>query len=95
MCYCSIMLLSIFCTFIAKERAIQTGRIVPLELLEESLESVPQSVHELSAYVEYHVELRNISGAADIELVTPHQTWQSFTEQWIQYVFKFCVMLLL
>jgi hypothetical protein len=49
---------------------------------------VPRSVEELSALVDYHVELKNITGADDIELVTPNATWQSFTQQWIQYVFR-------
>lgn len=65
---------------------MQTRRIVPRALLEESLDSVPRSVAELSVLVDYHVELKNITGADDIELVTPNETWQSFTQQWIQYV---------
>jgi predicted kinase len=67
-----------------KERAIHTKRIVPRELLEEALEQVPRSVRELSPLVDYHVELRNETGAADIELVTPGVTWVSFTSQWAQ-----------
>ena len=63
---------------------MHTGRIVPRKLLEESLDSVPNSVKELSKFVDYHVELNNVSGAPDIELITSNETWETFTQQWIQ-----------
>ena len=42
------------------------------------------SVKELSKFVDYHVELNNVSGAPDIELITSNETWETFTQQWIQ-----------
>lgn len=50
----------------------------------EAIEQVPQSVQELAPLVDYHVELRNVTGAPDIELVTPGESWATFTSQWAQ-----------
>lgn len=71
-----------------QERAIHTGRIVPRRLLEEALEQVPRSVKELGPLVDYHVEVRNAPDSPDVELVTPGETWESFTSRWTQYVFE-------
>lgn len=69
-----------------QERAIQTGRIVPRQLLEDTLEEVPKSVERLVRLVDYHIELHNAPHAPDIIPVTPHESWDSFMSQWIQYV---------
>lgn len=71
------------CFSFVQERAIETGRIVPRELLLETLEQVPRSVAELAPLVDYHVELRNAPGA-DIALVTPGENWEKFTSNWAQ-----------
>lgn len=70
-----------------QERALQTGRIVPRALLAETIDEVPRSVRELAPLVDYHVELMNDAAAPDIEIVTPGETWETFTANWIQYVF--------
>ena len=57
---------------------------MPHDLLVETLEQVPRSVKALAPLADYNAEFRNVSGAADIDLVTPGETWQSFTAQWIQ-----------
>lgn len=47
-----------------RERAKETGRIVPREVLEKSVEQVPKSVHILKKYVEFFLEVDN-SGKDD------------------------------
>jgi len=69
-----------------KQRALETGRIVPHDLIVESIEQVPKSVAELAPLVDYHIELRNDPKTHDIEIVTPGETWENFTSQWVQYV---------
>ena len=53
-------------------------------MLIEALEQVPKSVQQLAPLVDYHVEVRNVPNAIDIELITPGETWESFQKQWIQ-----------
>jgi hypothetical protein len=62
---------------------MHTGRIVPRELLVETLEQVPRSVSELAPLVDYLVEIRNVPGE-DLELITPNESWETFTSQWTQ-----------
>lgn len=69
-----------------QQRALETGRIVPRELIIETIEQVPKSVAELRPLVDYHIELRNDPKTPDIEIVTPGETWEHFTSQWVQYV---------
>lgn len=71
-------------SFIHQERALETGRVVPRETLEIALEQVPRSVKILAPMVTYFCELNNAPGAADIELVTPGETWESFERRWHQ-----------
>ena len=67
-----------------QERALHTGRIVPRELLDKTIEQVPRSVAELAPLVDYHIELMNDPSSPDIEIVTPGETWETFTSHWIQ-----------
>jgi predicted kinase len=67
-----------------QQRALETGRVVPLETLEIALDQVPRSVKILAPMVTYFCELHNAPGAADIELVTPGETWESFESRWHQ-----------
>jgi hypothetical protein len=60
-----------------------TGRVVPEELLEETLRTVPASVKILAPYVDYHVELSNAANE-EIKLVTEGETWDHFTSKWLQ-----------
>jgi len=63
---------------------MHTGRIVPRELLNKTLEKVPKSVEILSPLVDYYAELYNPTGG-DIELVKPEgETWENFQSQWTQ-----------
>jgi hypothetical protein len=66
-----------------------TGRVVPQKLLAEAIEQVPRSVAELAPLVDYHVEIRNAPNQPDVQLVTPGETWESFTATWVQYVLRF------
>jgi len=88
-------LLILFTLFSTQERALQTGRIVPRELLLATIDEVPRSVSELAPLVDYHVELMNDPSKEDIEIVTPGETWETFTAHWIQYVASLLDLLLL
>jgi hypothetical protein len=60
-----------------------TGRVVPRELLERTLEVVPKSVARLAPMVDFCVEIDN-SGSGDVSLVTEGMTWESFRHRWDQ-----------
>lgn len=68
----------------AEERAKTTGRVIPRELLLETLQQVPYSVKRLSPLVDYHAEINNPPDTDDVELKTPGETWESFRKQWLQ-----------
>ena len=59
---------------------------MPRDLIVETIEQVPKSVAELAPLVDYHIELLNDPKTPDIEIVTPGETWENFTAQWVQYV---------
>ena len=66
----------------AEERAKETGRVVPRELLETALDQVPRSVEKLAPLVDYYAELNN---ADEVELVKPEgSTWEDFRDVWNQ-----------
>jgi hypothetical protein len=67
-----------------QQRAKETGRVVPMDLLEQALEQVPRSVKLLAPLVDYCAELLNAPNAKDIELVTEGETWETFYSQWVQ-----------
>jgi len=67
----------------SKDRALATGRIVPLETLEMAIEQVPRSVKILGPLVDYFCELNNAPGKP-IELTTEGETWESFEGKWAQ-----------
>jgi hypothetical protein len=68
----------------ARERSIITGRVVPHETLEKSLEEVPKSVRILAPLVDFFAELYNPPNSKDIELVSEDMTWDSFRQSWVQ-----------
>lgn len=68
----------------AEKRAAETGRVVPIDVIEKTLEQVPQSVAALSPLVDYTCELNNAPGSDDVELLTEGETWESFTSNWLQ-----------
>lgn len=67
----------------ASRRAKITGRVVPRDLLESSIEQVPKSVALLRPMVDFSVDINN-SGTEDVELVTPGVDWEIFQNQWVQ-----------
>ena len=59
-----------------------TGRVVPISLLEKTMEQVPQSVAVLKKQADFFVELHN-AGGLDVQIVQPEGLdWQSFTLEW-------------
>mmetsp|Transcript_14316 Transcript_14316/g.21193 ORF Transcript_14316/g.21193 Transcript_14316/m.21193 type:complete len:414 (-) Transcript_14316:100-1341(-) len=69
----------------AKARGDVTGRIVPRETIEESLEQVPKSVNILGPLTDYFAELDNSPQKENIELITPKaETWDHFSNNWLQ-----------
>lgn len=77
-----------FRMFSPQQRAKETGRIVPLHVLENAIEQVPKSVKILAPMVDYYAEINNAPDVDDIELVKPENSdWKEFRQQWIQYVF--------
>jgi hypothetical protein len=72
-------------TFENQSRALVTGRIVPLAVLEAALEQVPRSVEILAPLVDYYAEINNPENAPDIELVKPvGSNWEEFRRTWLQ-----------
>ena len=67
-------------------RALATGRIVPVDVLEAPLEQVPRSVAILAPLVDYYAEIKNDDGVDDVELVKPVGSWEDFRKTWLQYV---------
>jgi hypothetical protein len=61
----------------AKKRAERTGRAVPTELLDASIEQVPRSVKLLSPHADAVFEISNNDGSP-LRLVTPGVTWDDF-----------------
>jgi len=73
----------------AKKRGESTGRMIPEEILENSLEQVPLSVSILSPLVDFSCEIDNsvISKDDDIKLVktsTRDLSWDGFNSVWLQ-----------
>jgi hypothetical protein len=68
----------------AEERAKTTGRVVPRNLLLETMERVPKSVVRLSSLVDYYAEIHNPPNVDDVQLRTTGETWDSFRKQWLQ-----------
>jgi hypothetical protein len=67
----------------ARIRSKITKRIVPIHVLEESIEMVPKSVKILSTYVDFFVDLYNGPNTPDIEIVSESSsgtgmTWNQF-----------------
>ncbi|CAJ1913409.1 unnamed protein product [Cylindrotheca closterium] len=71
----------------AASRALSTGRIVPIEVLEAALDQVPKSVKILAPQVDYYAEVNNPEKVPDVELVKPvGSTWEDFRKTWLQTV---------
>ena len=80
----------------AANRARETGRVVPLETIEKSIEHVPISVKKLAPLVDFFCELDNschTSGKEDcgsgrsggeVRMVTEGITWDAFRDNWAQ-----------
>jgi hypothetical protein len=65
----------------AKKRAERTGRAVPTELLDDSIEQVPRSVKLLSPDADVVFEISNDDGSP-LRLVTPGVSWDAFASTW-------------
>ena len=65
----------------ATERAEKTGRAVPEELINESIEQVPRSVKQLSSFADAVFEIANDDNKP-LELVGK-ATWDDFADTWI------------
>mmetsp|Transcript_37960 Transcript_37960/g.83233 ORF Transcript_37960/g.83233 Transcript_37960/m.83233 type:complete len:403 (-) Transcript_37960:1263-2471(-) len=73
----------------AKTRAERTGRVVPTDLLDESIEQVPRSVGQLSPHADVVFVIANDDGASlQIESkkiggnITKGGTWEDFANVW-------------
>lgn len=67
----------------AENRAKDTGRIVPHDILLHSMETVPKSVKVLAPLADFFVELHNPSNnPLDISIVTPNMNWSLFKDIW-------------
>jgi hypothetical protein len=65
----------------AKKRAERTGRAVPTELLDQSIEQVPRSIKLLSPDADAVFEISNEDGSP-ISLVNPGVSWDDFASTW-------------
>jgi hypothetical protein len=65
----------------AKKRAEHTGRAVPTELLDASIEQVPRSIKLLSSDADVVFEISNDDGSP-LSLVTPGVSWDDFARTW-------------
>lgn len=69
----------------ARNRAKDTGRVVPLETLEMALKQVPISVKKLAPMVDFFCELDNSpSASGEVSLTTEGVTEESFQSNWAQ-----------
>lgn len=72
----------------AEKRARETGRIVPHESLEMSLEQVPISVKKLAPLADFFCELDNsydaAEGGSEVRMITQGITWDAFRDNWAQ-----------
>lgn len=68
----------------AERRGKETGRVVPIETLQDSLTQVPESVKLLAPLTDYFCELHNAPNSRDVVLATDGITWDSFRDNWAQ-----------
>lgn len=69
----------------AATRAMATGRYVPLETLERSMQEVPATVTRLAPLADFYCEFENAPHSG-IRINTAGVTWESFAQQWNQNV---------
>ena len=69
-------------TVCVQNRAKVTGRVVPKDLLEQTMAEVPHSVSILSRKADFTVQLQNAPDSSDVEIVTKGIDWVSFTRMW-------------
>ncbi|KAL7540761.1 hypothetical protein ACHAWF_006777 [Thalassiosira exigua] len=70
----------------AKNRAKDTGRVVPVEVLEESFRQVPISVKKLSPLADFFCALDNPPGTEEVVLASEDESmdWDAFRDNWAQ-----------
>lgn len=67
----------------SQSRARITGRVVPISLLEQTMEQVPKSVSVLKTKADFFVELHNAGGEEEVQIVQPTGLdWNAFQRQW-------------
>jgi len=67
-----------------QRRGKETGRVVPIETLHDSLAQVPESVKLLRPQTDYFCEIHNAPDSEEVELATHGITWDSFRDNWAQ-----------
>jgi uncharacterized phage-like protein YoqJ len=65
-------------------RGEMTGRVIPTETLQLSLQQVPKSVEILQPKVDYFCELNNAPCVNEIEIMTDGVNWTNFASNWLQ-----------
>lgn len=67
-----------------QSRARITGRVVPISLLEETMEQVPKSVAILKTKADFFVEVNNAGEEGDdVQIVQPSNLdWSAFARAW-------------
>jgi hypothetical protein len=72
-----------FATHLGQSRSKETGRVVPVDLLERVIAEVPDSFRQLRPRADFAVEICNAEDDADdVELVDPGMDWDKFREHW-------------
>jgi predicted kinase len=64
----------------ARDRSLQTGRVVPEDTLEDALVKVPRSIEVLRPQCDYFAEIQN---AESLELIAGG-SWKDFAQTWSQ-----------
>eukprot|EP00546_Thalassionema_frauenfeldii_P011295 CAMPEP_0178916490 /NCGR_PEP_ID=MMETSP0786-20121207/12673_1 /TAXON_ID=186022 /ORGANISM="Thalassionema frauenfeldii, Strain CCMP 1798" /LENGTH=201 /DNA_ID=CAMNT_0020589841 /DNA_START=493 /DNA_END=1098 /DNA_ORIENTATION=+ len=66
-------------------RGVETGRVVPEELIEKSIIQCAKSVDILEDFVDFFARIQNAPDTADVELLSPQpSSWEEFKNEWNQ-----------
>lgn len=68
----------------AKNRGKKTGRVIPVETLEISLEQVPKSVKHLASLADFFCEFSNAPNSNSVTIQTKGMTTEAFRDNWAQ-----------
>jgi len=91
--FCDIprLTLSYLLPLSSQSRSKVTGRVVPNDLLEQTLVEVPKSVSQLQPFVNFSIEIHNRGTAidnntGDVQVVTQGMNWELFEAHWMTQV---------